>query len=154
MVIDDEGTMLGEMETEKALTLAKEKGLDLVEVAPNARPPVCKILDYGQLQYQKAKEEQKQRKKQRKIAVKGVRISMRISDNDLNFKVKQTQKFLEKGNKVRIELVMRGREKAHMDLGRDLINKFISLLEGNIVVEQEPKRERLGLAAIVGLKQQ
>lgn len=140
------------METSEALKLAKSRDLDLVEVAPNARPPVCKILDYGQMKYQRAKEEQKQRKKQKKVEVKGVRISMRISENDLNFKVKQAQKFLDKGNKVRVELRMRGREKAHMDLGRDLLLKFAEKLEGNIHIEQKPKRERLGLAIIVAKK--
>lgn len=140
------------METAEALKLAKSRDLDLVEVAPNARPPVCKILDYGQMKYQKAKEEQKQRKKQKKVEVKGVRISMRISENDLNFKVNQAQKFLDKGNKVRVELRMRGREKAHMNLGRDLLLKFAEKLEGNIHIEQKPKRERLGLAIIVAKK--
>jgi translation initiation factor IF-3 len=152
MVIDEDGTQLGEMETSEALKLAKSKELDLVEVAPNARPPVCKILDYGQLKYQKAKEEQKQRKKQKKVEVKGVRISIRISENDLNFKVNQAQKFLDKGNKVRVEIIMRGREKAHMNLGRDMLMKFADKLEGNIIMEQKPKRERLGLAIVLAKK--
>lgn len=148
-VIDDEGTQLGEMETSEALALAKSKELDLVEVAPNARPPVCKILDYGQLKYQQAKEEQRQKKRQKKVEVKGVRISMRISENDLAFKANQAQKFLDEGNKVRVELMMRGREKAHTVLGKKVILKFKDRLEGNIIMEQEPKRERLGLAIVV-----
>jgi len=141
--------MLGEMGNSEALALAKEKGLDLVEVSPNARPPICKILDYGQFKYQKAKEEQKQRKRQKKVDVKGIRISMRISGNDLDMKIKQAQKFLDKGHKVRIELVMRGREKAHGSLGYDLINKFAKSLGDDVKIEQRPKRERLGLGMVV-----
>lgn len=144
--------MLGEMETYKALGLAKERGFDLVEVSPNTRPPICKFQDFGQLKYQQAKAEQKQRKKQKKVEIKGVRISMRISENDMQMKANQALKFLKKGHKVKIELVMRGREKAHGRLAYELIEKFAKSLGDDIIVEQRPKREGRGLGMIVTRK--
>jgi len=145
--------MLGVIETDEALRIAKDRGLDLIEVSPNARPPVCRIQDHGQLKYQQAKEEQKQKKRQKKIDVKGVRISMRISENDLKMKINQTQKFLDGGHKVRVELKMRGRERAHQDMARQLMRTFRGRLEGEILLEQPPKRERLGLGMVIAKKE-
>lgn len=142
------------METFKALALAKEKGLDLVEIAAEAKPPICKIIDYGQFKYQKAKEEQKQKKKQKKVEIKGVRISLRISENDFQNKVKQAEKFFKQGHKVRVELVMRGRELAHKNLAYDQLRKFLDSLpeKEKVIVEQAPKRERRGLGMIIRKK--
>jgi len=100
------------METAQALALAKEKELDLVEISPKANPPVCKIMDWGKFQYLQAKKEKEARKKQKKVDMKGVRFRLATSENDLNFKLNQTKRFLEKGHKVRVEILLRGREKA------------------------------------------
>lgn len=151
-LIDDEGNMLGVVEVEQALAEAKKRDLDLVEISPKARPPVCKILDYGQYKYQKQKEARQNKRKQKTFEVKGVRISMRTGENDLSYKSKQAQNFLDEGHKVRIELVMKGREKALFDYGKDMLNKFVEKLEGNIILEQKPKRERRGMAVVVAKK--
>ena len=106
-------------------------------------------MDHGKFKYQKEKKEQKQKKKQKKVEVKGVRISLRISKNDLEFKAKQADKFFKEGNKVRVELIMRGRENAHRDLAKEKLKEFIKIMEYKSIVEQEPKKERLGLAMII-----
>ena len=137
------------MDTRDALSSAREKGLDLVEIAPNAKPPVCKITDYGKYKYEKMKKGRKQKAKSKKVEVKGVRISPRISQNDLLFKSKQADKFIKEGNKVRIELMLRGRENIHRDLAQETFDKFINTMKEEIKVEQHPKRQRLGLAMIV-----
>jgi len=137
------------MDTKDALFLAREKGLDLVEIAPNVKPPVCKLTDYGKYKYEQMKKGRKQKAKSRKVEIKGVRISPRISENDLIFKAHQADKFLKEGNKVRIELMLRGRENIHKDLTRNTFDKFIETMKEEIKVEQEPKRQRLGLAMIV-----
>lgn len=137
------------METGKALSIAREKGLDLVEIAPNVHPPVCKITDYGKYKYERMKKGRKQKAKSKKTEVKGVRISPRISENDLAFKAKQADKFLKEGNKVRIELMLRGRENMHKDLAQETFNKFIETMKEEVKIEQHPKRQRLGLAMIV-----
>lgn len=136
-VIDDEGVMQGVMPTEKAIELAQEKGLDLIEVSPKAEPPVCKIIEYSNFKYQKEKEAKKQRAQSKAVEVKGVRLSLKIGTNDLNVRLNQAKKFLEKGNKVRIEMILRGREKAHADRGRELINHFIELIGKDYEVKVE-----------------
>ncbi len=148
-VIDETGKSLGVMPTYKAIALAKEGGFDLVEVAANIHPPVCKFLDFGKYKYQKEKQEQQQKKKARKVEIKGVRISPRISQNDLEFKAKQADKFLDEGNKVRIEIVIKGRENAHIDLVNATLHKFVDTIKTKIKVEQQPKRQRLGMAMVV-----
>jgi translation initiation factor IF-3 len=106
-------------------------------------------MDYGKYKYQMEKKERKLKKKQKKIEVKGVRISLRISKNDLQFKARQADKFLREGNKVRVELVLKGREYTHMDLARERLKEFIETMEEKVIVEQEPKKERLGLAMVI-----
>ncbi len=126
MLIDDQGSNLGEMETWKAVEIAKERELDLVEVFPKAFPPVCKIMDYGKHQYQQSKQNRLAQAKQKKVDTKGIRIGLKTDDHDLNFKKNQADKFLSKGNKVKIELILKGREKAHRDLARKNLEGFIS----------------------------
>ena len=126
MLIDDEGKNIGQIETWKGLEMAKERELDLVEVSPKAFPPVCKIMDYGKHQYQQSKQTRLAQAKQKKIDTKGIRIGLKTDEHDLNFKRNQTDKFLSKGNKVKIELVLRGREKAHRDLARKNLESFIA----------------------------
>lgn len=129
--------------------MAREKGLDLVEIAPNVRPPVCKIMDHGKYKYEKMKKNRKQKAKAKKVEVKGVRISPRISKNDLQFKAGQADKFIKEGNKVRVELILRGREHVHKDISKESFNKFIETMEEEVIIEQEPKKQRLGLAMVI-----
>ncbi|MCD6470993.1 translation initiation factor IF-3 [bacterium] len=137
-LIDENGKHIGVVETSKAIEMAQKKGLDLIEVNPNQDPPVAKILDFGQFKYQLSKKEKKQKSK--KGEVKGIRLSLRVGKHDLEFKRKQVDKFLKEGNKVKIEMLLRGRERTHADLGEKIINDFISSLE-NIKIEQPLKKQ-------------
>ncbi len=136
-VIDENGAQLGEIATEKAIGMAMEKGFDLVEVSPKATPPVAKFIDYGKFIYQKEKALQKQKAKQKKIDVKGIRLSLRIGDHDLQMKMDQAKKFLDKGHKVRIDMNLRGRENQYTPQGRELIQKCIENLKQEVPIEIE-----------------
>lgn len=125
------------MPTSKALEIAREEGLDLIEVSPKANPPVCKIMDYGSFKYQKEKEAKKQRAAAKEVEVKGVRLSMRIGENDLNIRLSQALKFLNKGQKVRIEMMLRGREKAFRDRGREVMDDFVNRINTEIEIRVE-----------------
>lgn len=129
--------------------MAQERGLDLIEVSPLSRPPVCKFLDYGQYQYKQEKAGRKQKARQKKVDIKGIRISFKIGQHDLDVRRKLAAKFFEQGHKVRIEMMLRGREKAHFDLARDNMQKFVDSLEGNIALEQEIKRLGSKLSCIL-----
>lgn len=148
-VIDETGKNLGILETKKAIRLAQERGLDLVEIAPNVRPPVCKFLDYGKYKYELMKKEQKRKAKAKRVEVKGVRISPRISKNDLEFKAKQADKFIKEGHKVRIEMILKGREYAHTELIQKIFNQFLETMAEKVKIEQKPKKQRLGMAMVV-----
>ena len=127
-LIDESGEKLGVVATTKALNMAREVGLDLVEVNPTARPSVVKIMDHGHFKYEKEKKAHKQRAQQKKIETKGIRLSIRISKHDYNFRVAQAKKFLEKGNKLKIGLILKGREKAHPGKAVEVINNFVNEL--------------------------
>ncbi len=129
--------------------MAKEKGLDLIEIAPNAKPPVCRIMDYGKFQYQKSRKERKQKIKQKKTEIKGVRISPRIGQHDLEFKAKQAEKFLNQGHKVKIEMILKGREKGLINIAKEKLNQFIEIIDLETVFEQEIKRQPRGLFVII-----
>ena len=148
-VIDENGEQMGILNVWEAVKIAKERGFDLVEISPKAVPPVCKIMDFGKYQYQKSKEERQNKSKQRKTDIKGVRISVRIDEHDFNFKKEQTEKFLKKGNKVKIEITLRGREKAHQDLARLNLRKFIENISFPHKIEQEIKRYPGGFNIII-----
>lgn len=148
-VIDDAGSLLGLMSTTEALRLAAERGLDLVEVSPLAQPPVCKIVNYGQLRYEANKKERKQRGKQKKTEVKGIRLSSTIGDHDVSIRLKQASKFLEEGNKVHIGLLLRGRQKAHPEIGRDVVQNFINQLADVATVESPVAQQGGKISAIV-----
>jgi translation initiation factor IF-3 len=124
MVIDDQGASLGVLATDKALALAQEKGMDLIEVSPLAKPPVCKILDYGKFQYQQGRSQQKTKKTE----TKGVRLSFKIGEHDMEVKEKQVHKFLEQGHKVKVELRLRGRERAFRNKAKEVIQTFLDKL--------------------------
>lgn len=136
-VVDHEGKMRGVMKTKDAIALAREVGLDLIEVSPKAVPPVCKILDHGSFKYQKEKEAKKQRAQAKQVDVKGIRLSLRIGENDLLVRLSQAKKFFDKGAKIRIEMILRGREKAHAERGREVINNFIKLLRQDYELKVE-----------------
>lgn len=148
-VIDETGKPLGEITLQEALDIARERGYDLVEVAPNAHPPVCKLLDYGKFQYQQAKQEQQAKSKQKKIDIKGVRIGLRTDDHDMTFKKQQVEKFLSKGHKVKIEVFLRGREKAYRDRGREALGQFIKSVGTPYKVEEEIKGSPSGFSIII-----
>ncbi len=140
---------MGILYSEKAIELAKQKGLDLVEISPTAKPPVCKIIDYGKYKYKQAKKEQKQKSKQKEIEIKGIRIGLSTSSHDLEYKAKQAKKFLNQGNKLKIEIKLKGREKAHRDLAKEKLNNFLEIISTNYKVEQEPKKNPMGLIMVI-----
>lgn len=150
-MIGAEGEVLGVLPTAKAIELAQAKELDLVEVSPKANPPVCKILDYGQFKYQQEKDARKQKAQSKEVETKGIRLSVRIGEHDLEVRKKQARKFLDRGDKLKIELVMRGREKAHKDVAKDVMNNFINSLkeEYEIRVESAPAYQGGRMNAIV-----
>lgn len=149
MVIDLNNENRGLMDTAAAIALAREQEADLVEVSPLAVPPVCKVTDYGKLQYRQAKQDQQQKAKQKKVETKGIRIGFRTDKHDLLFKKTQAEKFLGKGNKVRVEIVLRGREKAMLDKARANITQFIKDIEIPHRFEEEIKRGPMGFNATI-----
>lgn len=148
-VIDENGAQLGVMPPFEASQIARERGLDLVEVAPLANPPVCRIMDYGKFQYQQSKQERTSKAKQKKVDMKGIRIGVRTDEHDLEFKKNQAEKFLTKGDKVKIEIQLRGREKAHADLARQNLAEFIKSISFPYKTEQEIKRFPGGFNSII-----
>jgi len=148
-LIDENGKQIGVVSNAEALNLARERELDLVEIVPNARPPVCKIINYDKYRYQKAKEAEAQKAKQKKTDIKGIRIGIRTDENDLAVRRKQLESFLGKGHKVKIEIVLRGREKAHQALAREILNGFMSSIKHPFKIEQEIQRYPQGLNVII-----
>ena len=140
-LIDEEGNQVGLISSRDAQKLADEKKLDLVKIAPNAKPPVCKIMDYGKYRFDMIKKEKEAKKKQKTIEVKEVRLSPNIEENDLNTKVNNARKFLTKGNKVKVTLRFRGREMAHMQSSKHILDEFAQSLSDIAVVEKAPKVE-------------
>lgn len=140
-VIGEDGEMLGVMKPADAMKLAKEAGVDLVKIVPNAAPPVCKIVDYGKYRYEQARKEKDARKKQKVVDVKEVRLSPNIEENDLNTKANSARKFIEKGDKVKVTLKFRGREMAHMEQSKHILDDFAEKLADIAVIEKAPKLE-------------
>ncbi len=140
-LIGENGEQLGIMPTKDAMKMARDLDLDLVKIAPTAKPPVCKIIDYGKYRYELSRKEKEARKKQKTTEVKEIRFSPNIDSNDLNTKAKQARKFIEKGDKVKIAVRFRGRELAHTNIGRRLLEDFMGLLEDVAVVEKPAKME-------------
>ncbi len=140
-LIDDAGEMQGVISVREALDKAEAAGLDLVEISPNADPPVCKILDYGKYRYQQQKKKAEAKKKQKVIEIKELKLRPTIEQHDLDVKIRAATRFLEEGDKVKFTLRFRGREMAHQHLGMALLQKVKNLLEGKIRVDQEPKIE-------------
>ena len=151
-MIDESGKMVGIMPTEGALELARSQGLDLIEVSPKANPPVVRILSYDKYRYHLDKAIQQQKKKQKKIEVKGIRLSVRIGAHDLKFKAEQAEKFMAKGNKVKIELILRGRERANVEFAFSVLQKFLASVTAEFIKEQEPKKLGNIIIAIIAPK--
>ena len=147
-VVDDEGGQLGIMSPEDALALAKSKELDLVEVAPGATPPVCRIVNYGKLQYQKSKRAHEARKNQKQVVIKEVKFRPKTEEHDFQFKKTNIVRFLEEGNKAKATVIFRGREMAHQELGRKLMDRLVTEIAENADVERLPKMEGNALSAI------
>jgi len=137
-VVTDEGEQVGVKPIDEALRLAEDAGLDLVEVAPNANPPVCKIMDFGKYKYELSKKEKSSKKKQVTISVKEIRLRPKIEEHDYDFKMKHARKFLEAGNKVKATVLFRGRELAHKEFGRNLLERLKEDLADIAKVEREP----------------
>ena len=131
VLIDEEGTHQGEMDIADAVAMAQKAELDLVEVNPTSNPPMVKIMDFGQFKYERDKKAQKQKTHHKKLDTKGIRLSIRIGEHDLGVRFEQAKKFLSKGNKLRLELPLRGRERQHPELAREVIGKFVSMLEAD-----------------------
>ena len=140
-LVDNSGEMLGVMSTDKAIKLAKQAGFDLVEISPNAKPPVCKIMDYGKFRYEQQKKAQAARKKQKVVETKEIKVRPNIAEGDYRTKLRRAHEFLAAGNKVRVSLQFRGREITHEEIGLGVIEKFKQDLEDVGKVEVEPKRE-------------
>ena len=137
-LIDDEGNQKGIVPTLEALKMAKEKDLDLVEVSPNANPPVCKILDFGKYRFEQEKKLRESKKNQKVLKLKEIRMQPKIGSGDLDTKAKHVQEFLEEGNKVKVTIRFRGRELAHTELGYDVLNEVLKRLTSAYVVEKQP----------------
>ena len=151
-LIGESGEQLGIMSSREALKLAEEAGLDLVKIAPTAKPPVCKIVDYGKYRYELARKEKDAKRKQKVIEVKEIRMSPNIDTNDLNTKVGAARKFLEKGNRVKVTLRFRGREMAHMSTSKHILDEVAQMLSDIAVVEKMPKVEGRSMIMFLTVK--
>ncbi len=151
-MIDEEGEQLGVMAPYQALRLAEEKGLDLVEVAPTARPPVCRIMDYGKYLYQQSKKAQEAKKHQKTIQVKEVKFRPKIDEHDFEFKKNHVLRFLKEENKVKATVMFRGREVTHADIGVEILNRLRGEVEELASVEKEPKLEGYTMTMILAPK--
>ncbi len=140
-VIGEDGEQLGIMSSREALKLAEEAGVDLVKIAPTAKPPVCKIVDYGKFKYEQTRKEKEARKKQKVVEIKEIRLSPNIDTNDLNTKINAARKFIGKGDRVKITLRFRGREMAHMNTSKHILDDFAEALSDIAVVDKAPKVE-------------
>lgn len=148
-VISSTGEMIGVMPLQDALERAEDAELDLVEISPAAVPPVCKIMDYGKFRFEQIKREKENRKNQKVVEIKEVCLSMTIDVGDLNVKAKQTSKFLDAGNKVKVSIRMKGRQMARSSLGIDVMQRFFALLDGKAVMEKQPLIEGRNIIMIL-----
>ncbi len=146
------GEALGILQTRDALRLAAEQQLDLVEVAPTAKPPVCRIMDFGKFKYEQQKRDKETKKRQKVVTIKEVKLRPNIEDHDFNVKLKNAQRFLEDGDKVKVTIMFRGRELSHPELGRQVLIKMANELKDMTTVEREPKLEGKNMIMIMAAK--
>ena len=151
-LVGADGEQLGIVSSKEAQRIADEAGLDLVKIASNAQPPVCKVIDYGKYRYEQARKEKDAKKKQKTVELKEIRLSPNIEANDLNTKVNAAKKFLAKGNKVKITLRFRGREMAHMNSSKHILDDFAESLADVAVVEKAPKVEGRSIGMVLAEK--
>ena len=152
LVIDSDGKKLGVLATYEALRLAQEQGLNLVEVAPNSRPPVCRILDYGKYKYDQKQEAKRRKKNQVVVELKEVKFRPKVEKHDFDFKIRHVLRFLEAGDKVKATIMFRGREMAHPELGEQLLRRVLSELEGKVNVELQPRLEGRNMSMVIAPK--
>ena len=148
-LIGENGEQLGIMSAREAMKIASEADLDLVKIAPKAQPPVCKIVDYGKYRYEQSRREKEAKKKQKTVELKEVRLSPNIDTNDLNTKVNNAKKFIGKGNRVKVTLRFRGREMAHVQQSKHILDDFARLLEDVAVVEKPAKMEGRSMSMVL-----
>jgi translation initiation factor IF-3 len=148
-LIGVDGQQLGVMSPKEALAIANEHGTDLVEVAPNARPPVCRLMDYGKFLYEAQKREREARKSQTKVEIKEIRLRPKISDHDINYRLRDARKFLERGAKVKVRLRFRGREVTHPEVATELMERIANELSDVSIVEKRPSREGMTMLMIL-----
>lgn len=151
-MVDADGSQLGILPLKEAMNIAIQKNLDLVKIAPQAQPPVCRIMDYGKYRFEQAKRDKEARKNQKIIDIKEVRLSLGIDTNDFNTKVSHAQKFLKAGNKVKVSIRFRGREMAHPEIGRELIKRFAESCAEFGNVDKLPKMEGRSLVMFISSK--
>lgn len=148
-LVGEEGEQLGIMSTREALSIAAEKSLDLVEIAPAAKPPVCKLMDYGKYKYEQAKREKEARKKQKSMEIKEVKLRPNIEDHDFETKARKAQRFLLDGDKVKVTIMFRGREVTHPELGRALCLRLAEFCKAECTIEREAKLEGRNMVMIL-----
>lgn len=153
-VVSADGEQLGILPVKEALRIAREKDLDLVEVAPTARPPVCKIMDYGKYRYEQSRREREARKRQKVVDIKEIRLTPKIETHDFQVKVRRAAKFLDGGDKVKASVRFRGREIVHADLGRKLLMQLYEAVQEKATLEREPKVEGRNMIMILSPKQE
>ncbi|MCI5953993.1 MAG: translation initiation factor IF-3 [Lachnospiraceae bacterium] len=151
-LIGEDGEQLGIVSVKEALRLAEEAGLDLVKIAPTAKPPVCKIVDYGKFKYEQLRKEKEAKKKQKVVEIKEIRLSPNIDTNDLNTKMNAARKFITKGDRVKVTLRFRGREMAHMNSSKHILDDFAESLSDVAVVEKAPKVEGRSMTMFLTVK--
>ena len=151
-LIGADGEMIGVVSAKEAQQIADEAGLDLVKISPNAKPPVCKVIDYGKFRYEQSRKEKDAKKKQKIVELKEMRLSPNIEANDLNTKMNAAKKFLSKGDKVKITLRFRGREMAHMNASKHILDDFAEALADIAVVEKAPKVEGRSISLVLAEK--
>ena len=151
-VVSDTNEQLGIMTLHEAIRIAEEKGLDLVKIAPTAKPPVCKIIDYGKYRYEQARKAKEAKKKQKVFQIKEVKLRPNIEDHDFFVKLKNAQRFLGDGNKVKVTIMFRGREMSHPELGQEVLDRFAKELGDSIVREKPPKLEGRNMTMVIGPK--
>jgi translation initiation factor IF-3 len=151
-LIGPDGEQIGVVSLREAQQVATEKNMDLVKIAPQAKPPVCKVMDYGKYKFDAAKKEKEARKKQKTISVKEVRLTASIEKHDFETKMRNAAKFLKSGDKVKISVVFRGREMMHTQRGQEILNEAMKLLDEVCIVEQKPKLEGRAMVIVVAPK--
>ena len=151
-LIDGEGNQKGIVPTVQALQMARDAGLDLVEVAPQAQPPVCKVLDYGKYKFELEKKNRESRKHQKQIRIKEIRMQPKIDEHDLEFKTRHIREFLDEGNKVKVTVRFRGRELAHTELGKEVLDRILQMLTDSFIVEKPAQMEGRTMSLLLNPK--